>query len=58
VQVEKENAVASVDKQCQTLTSIPVGVAMWRDMAQSLGWPDKPISFQKIMDIAADPKGW
>jgi Ca-activated chloride channel family protein len=34
----------------------PVVIAMWRDKAQSLGWPDKPIGWSSILDEATrDP---
>jgi hypothetical protein len=44
--------------QCLELTSVPVGIAMWRKMAQALGWPSKPISFKQLIDLAQDPDGW
>jgi Ca-activated chloride channel family protein len=34
----------------------PVVIAMWRDKAQSLGWPGKPIGWSDILQIAtSDP---
>ena len=33
-------------------------VAMWEPMARALGWPDKPIGWDDIFKVAADPKGW
>jgi Ca-activated chloride channel family protein len=36
----------------------PIGLAMWRPMAEALGWPDKPVGWQTIVDLAADPQGW
>ncbi|APR85502.1 von Willebrand factor, type A [Minicystis rosea] len=33
-------------------------VAMWEPMARALGWPDKPIGWNDIFKVAADPKGW
>ena len=31
---------------------------MWRPMAEALGWPDTPIGWDTIVDLAADPEGW
>jgi len=31
---------------------------MWRPMAEALGWPDKPIGWKQIVDLAGDPQGW
>jgi Ca-activated chloride channel family protein len=27
-------------------------------MAEALGWPDKPIGWDEIVALSADPKGW
>ena len=37
---------------------IPTGFAMWRPMAEALGWPDKPIGWKQIVELAGDPQGW
>jgi Ca-activated chloride channel family protein len=31
---------------------------MWRPMAEALGWPDKPIGWKQIVELAGDPQGW
>ncbi len=36
----------------------PIGFAMWRPMAEALGWPDAPIGWDTILELAADPDGW
>ena len=33
-------------------------VAMWEPMARSLGWPDKPIGWNDIFQVAMNPGGW
>jgi Ca-activated chloride channel family protein len=43
---------------CKPVVYTPLGFAMWRPMAEALGWPDKPIGWQTIVDLAADPDGW
>lgn len=36
----------------------PVVIAMWKPMAQALGWPDKSIGWSDILKLSTDPKGW
>ena len=36
----------------------PVVIAMWRPMAEALGWPSKPIGLKDILDLNANPQGW
>ena len=36
----------------------PLVIAIWEPMAQALGWPGKPIGWEEIFKVAADPKGW
>jgi Ca-activated chloride channel family protein len=48
----------AITEACRPSVYSPIGLAMWRPMAAALGWPDKPIGWQTIVDLAADPKGW
>jgi Ca-activated chloride channel family protein len=43
---------------CRPTIYAPLGFAMWRPMAEALGWPDKPIGWETIVELAADPEGW
>lgn len=43
---------------CQATINAPLGFAMWRPMAETLGWPDTPIGWDTIVELAADPDGW
>jgi Ca-activated chloride channel family protein len=45
-------------EDCQATVYAPLGFAMWRPMAETLGWPDEPIGWDTIVDLAADPEGW
>lgn len=36
----------------------PVIIAMWRPMAEALGWPDEPIGWADIAALAASEEGW
>ncbi len=36
----------------------PVVIAMWKPMAEALGWPTKRLGWADILAVAASPKGW
>jgi hypothetical protein len=48
----------AVTAACKPSVYSPIGLAMWRPMAETLGWPDKPIGWQTIVDLASDPQCW
>jgi Ca-activated chloride channel family protein len=47
-----------IPEACQATVYAPVGFAMWQPMAEALGWPDEPISWDTLVALAADPEGW
>lgn len=47
-----------VTQSCPPVVYAATGFAMWRPMAEALGWPDKPIGWDEIVALAADPQGW
>ncbi len=42
----------------QNLVLSPVVVAMWKPMAEALGWGQKPIGWSDILAITQNPAGW
>ena len=36
----------------------PIVVAIWKPMAEALGWPKKSIGWSDLLKVNADPKGW
>jgi Ca-activated chloride channel homolog len=42
----------------QSLVLSPVVIAMWKPMAQALGWPEKPIGWQTIFDMSSGKITW
>jgi Ca-activated chloride channel family protein len=36
----------------------PVVIAMWRPMAQALGWPNKALGWEDIAQLATSEEGW
>jgi Ca-activated chloride channel homolog len=49
-----EGAVVSAEP----LAISPVIVAMWRPMAEALGWPDKRIGWADLLRVSTEPEGW
>ena len=47
-----------VSEQCPRIVYAATGFAMWRPMAEALGWPDQPIGWKTIAELAGDPQGW
>src|SRR5690349_9221830 len=41
-----------------SLVTSPVVIAMWKPMAQALGWPNKPIGWADIAKLSTNPQGW
>jgi Ca-activated chloride channel family protein len=42
----------------QSLVRSPVVIAMWKPMAESLGWGKNPIGWSDIAKVVRNPKGW
>lgn len=42
----------------QDLVLSPVVIAMWRPMAEAIGWGQKPIGWADILDIVRNDQGW
>jgi Ca-activated chloride channel family protein len=36
----------------------PVVIAMWKPMAEAIGWGKRPIGWADVLALARDPKGW
>lgn len=52
------NARRLISDECPATVDVPLGIAMWQPMAEVLGWPDAPISWRDLAELAADPDGW
>ncbi len=42
----------------EDLVLSPVVIAMWRPMAEALGWPDKALGWSDIAELATSDEGW
>jgi Ca-activated chloride channel family protein len=46
------------DAKLNDLVLSPVVIAMWEPMARTLGWPDTPIGWSDIAELAISEEGW
>lgn len=42
----------------EPLVLSPLVIAMWKPMAEALGWPQKQLGWADILKVARDPNGW
>ncbi len=47
-----------IPEDCPQSVLAPIGIGMWRPMAEALGWPDQPISWETLVTLANHPEGW
>lgn len=55
---KKSHADDLVTGTPKDLVLSPVVIAMWRPMAQALGWPDKALGWSDIAQLATSKEGW
>jgi Ca-activated chloride channel family protein len=55
---KKSHADDLVTGSPNDLVLSPVVIAMWRPMAQALGWPDKALGWEDIAALATSEEGW
>lgn len=44
--------------ETRNLVLSPVVIAMWRPMAEAIGWGRRPVGWGEILALARDPGGW
>lgn len=55
---EKTSRTKALSPQGEPVVLSPLVVAMWKPMAEALGWPGKAIGWADLIKINADPKGF
>ena len=45
-------------RETKPLVNVPLVIAIWEPMARALGYPDKPLGWTDIAEVAANPDGW
>ena len=46
------------DEKLPSIARTPLVIAMPKPMAETLGWPNKPLGWADILALAKDPNGW
>jgi Ca-activated chloride channel family protein len=44
--------------QCLSVAESPLVIAMWKPLAEALGWPGRSLGWLDIGSLAADPSAW
>jgi Ca-activated chloride channel family protein len=57
-QWRQKSATDLVEGTPKDLVLSPVVIAMWQPMAEALGWPQKPIGWADVAQLAASDQGW
>lgn len=52
------NIIATGPTATPSLVTSPVVIAMWKPMAEALGWPNKQIGWADIAALSTNPQGW
>ncbi|ABU58655.1 substrate-binding and vWA domain-containing protein [Roseiflexus castenholzii] len=55
---KRNNGATLVDENAPLLVLSPVVIAMWKPMAEALGWPNKPLGWSDIAELSASGKTW
>ncbi|KAJ3128634.1 hypothetical protein HK098_003841 [Nowakowskiella sp. JEL0407] len=46
------------NQDCKAIAVSPFGIAMWKPMAEALGWPKANIGWKNIIELAGNSTGW
>ncbi len=53
-----EKGQAAFQGDCASLASSPLVIAVWRPLAEALGWPGRSLGWLDMGSLAADPSAW
>ncbi len=54
----RDNHTKAIAPAGEPLVLSPIVIAMWKPMAETLGWPTKPLGWKAILEVGKNPKGW
>jgi Ca-activated chloride channel family protein len=55
---KKDKRPLTLDEEPRPLVYSPVVIAMWKPMAEALGWPGKQIGWKDLRELANNREGW
>jgi len=53
-----DQGISSFQGDCVSLAESPLVIAMWRPVAEALGWPGRSLGWLDVGSLAADPSAW
>ncbi|NIS81481.1 MAG: solute-binding protein [Anaerolineales bacterium] len=53
-----EKGVPEFVEDCQSVAESPLVIAMWKPIAEALGWPGRDLGWLDVGSLAADPSAW
>jgi Ca-activated chloride channel family protein len=53
-----DRGVDGFQSDCASVAQSPLVIAMWRPVAESLGWPGRSLGWLDVGSLAADPSAW
>jgi len=56
--LKQETGNQNVAVSNKPLVLTPVVIAMWKPMAEAMGWPNRPIGWKDMLELTNDPQGW
>jgi len=56
--LKQETGNQNVAVSNKPLALSPVVIAMWKPMAEAMGWPNRPIGWKDMLELSNDPQGW
>lgn len=54
----RDNHTKALAPTGEPIVLSPIVIAMWKPMAEALGWPGKQLGWSDILKVSRDPKGW
>jgi Ca-activated chloride channel family protein len=54
----RDNHTKALAPAGEPIVLSPIVIAMWKPMAEALGWPTKQLGWADVLKVSRDPKGW
>ena len=58
VNLAAEQGIGSYQASCESVAQSPLVIGMWRELAESLGWPGFPLGWLDVGSLAQDPSAY
>ncbi len=56
--LKQETGNQNIAVSSKPLALSPVVIAMWKPMAEAMGWPNRPIGWKDMLELTNDSQGW